>query len=155
MTTHSQSSHFGYMFEGVEMPKGTAMTERTVLAYICETWMKMMDKIGWFEHTADWDLHAEIHLYDGREVHSDGSYLTVDRNGGPDLDEQTVYATAEGHTHILLEDVNVYDDDEPGTRSLFNEYVIKQEQPDGGQDLMGTLRIPLDQIESIHVGWCS
>lgn len=144
----SLTSSFGHMFNGVEIPQGAAIENRRVALHMCQEWMIFLNKIGWFEHTADWDLYAQVHLYDGRSTHNSGVFLKLH----PEVDANDYAQPDVGPTHVVLEDCYLWDGASPDEASLWNDFVRNEKKAEG-QDPTGDLYIPIELVHRVNVGW--
>lgn len=143
-TRSQHSGNVGSSFDGVVMDKDTPIEQRRVLAYICREHMDFVAKIGWYEHTADWDQHAEIHTYEGLWTHNDGVAIEL----YPSPDDLEYAREDKGVTHIDLLDCNLWDETDEAEKRFFEKY---------GRNQRGDtydLRIPLEDIAEIRLGWC-
>lgn len=147
----SLTSAFGHMFNGVVFPEGCSIENRMVGLFMCQEWMLFLNKIGWYEHTADWDLYAQITLYDGSWTENNGVFLTL----SPEVHPNT-YAgdpEVEPPTHAVLKDCYLWSEASTEERSFWNQCVRGLNVVAPGEDPTGDLYVPIEKIARVHVGW--
>lgn len=144
------TSAFGQMFHGVVIPEGADRQNRLVSLHLCQEWLRFLNKIGYYEHTADWDPYAAITLYDGRKTHTSGVWLELDPEPG-----DTDYANQPlgNPTHAVLKGAYAWKGelDTPETRSLFSEF--GRNVTENYEEIRGDLYIPIELISQVEVGW--
>lgn len=144
------TSAFGQMFHGVEIPEGANDEDRQVALFMCQEWLRFLNKIGYYEHTADWDLYAAITLYDGRHTHTSGVWLDLDPVPG---DNDYAGQPVGRPIHAVLNGAYAWKDgtDTPEDRSLFPEFGRDLKETE--EEVQGDLYIPIGLISKVEVGW--
>lgn len=139
------STELARKFDGVAFKPEDSVVTRRVGVQTCIEWVKMLETIGWFEHTNDWDFEYRIEMVDGLQAsaHAGSIYLWSEKDG-PDwdivaLDKEVHHAGTHLSTHlgVLPDELNFEENDGPYWSEFF--------------EITREVRIPLGLIAKIEV----
>ena len=144
-------------FSGVAIPEGVSdeMRRSYINAYV-EIY-HMLERMGWYDHTGDWDFHIGIKLNDGRQEDHFGDGASVDfvRGNSSDIDddEQKTYNGEDDRAFLRVE-APPFLDAETFTKLVphaFDEFVSSRDS----YTMVTFWDIPIELISEIGFGYCT
>ncbi len=137
-------------FEGVTIDDGAdnEQIHRTVNFFV--EMVQLLDRLGWYDHTSDWDFHIGVELVDGRTNNHIGDGATIEWVGEPPTG---VYGGEDPRVFVRVGPNFLYEKIELDEDPL-KEFRNEQRFTDGdGSEFY--YRIPIDKIRKLTWGWCS
>lgn len=132
----SPSYELAQRFSGVALPNDATPEQRRKLVNSYIEFYHMLERLGWYDHTSDWDFHIGIRLNDGRSDDHIGDGATIEWNGGAD---EFVYSGADSRTAVRLHPAA--DESEPDPLNQYRD----------GESYI----IPVEEIAEIGFGYCT
>lgn len=114
---------------------------------------EMLERMGWYDHTGDWDFHVGVELNTGEANDHIGDGATVDWKGQA---EDLVYSGGDTRdTVIITGPLYVDEADDQREADALKAYRTHTPELDPNTADEATWEIPINKLKSLTFGYCT
>jgi hypothetical protein len=145
------SSEIADRFEGVVVDEGAdnEQIHRTVNAFI--EMFHLLERLGWYDHTSDWDFHIGVELTDGRTNNHIGDGAEIEWLGRY-VGRGDIIGLDDNRAHVKIGPNSLYEEVELEEDPLKEFRTVTTHE---GLESEYYYVIPIEKIRSLTFGYCT
>lgn len=152
----SPSSQLADRFGGVEFDFEDSLEDRRKGVHAFVSIFRLLEHMGWYEHTSDWDFHVAVELSTGRANPHIGDGASVafitTRTSVGEVEEEFTYALDDERMFLQVSGPDVWDEEIERQGAEFDplaEYRVRS----AGDEV--TWAFPIVVLRKVGFGYCT